>query len=411
MAEDTSRRSKLIETFWLFWAFNHRGIQNSILGPTILDLQLLLKKDLSALSYLFFANGLGAMLGALAAGFLASRFNLRLQLFLSLMVGSVSLAAIPQVHHIVYMYIMVFILGTTSGLVITFVMLICGKMWERRGPAFHFVACGMSTGAIIAPLLSNPFLCLNKTVLKDVNLTNALPLNSTRMGSVLKAVIPLQLRSQKTMCTADDTSVQWAFFVLGCCMLTAGLSQLYYWFVHRDEKAQQETKSSEYVELDPLGQLTPASVVFYISLCLMYFSLSSLPATFASLLTIYGVTGPLHVAKGTMTTITALFFIGSLSSRFISVFLTRVFTNYQVLITHLSGLVIVGIVFVSLGNRYTLVVWLCSISAGYLSGPFFAGVLAWVTDVLSMHSKVTSLCFLFSGAGIMLSPFAGGASV
>ncbi|XP_067668703.1 major facilitator superfamily domain-containing protein 4B-like isoform X1 [Haliotis asinina] len=407
MAEDTSRRSKLIETLWLFWAFNHRGIQNSILGPTILDLQLLLKEDLRALSYLFFANGLGSMLGALAAGFLAPRFNLRIQLCLSLMVGSASLVAVPHVHYIVYMYTMVFILGTTSGLVITFAMLICGKMWEKTGPAFQFVACGMSTGAIITPLISKPFLCLNKTLAKDSYLTNVLPFNSSRMESVLKSVSPLQLRSQNTMCTADDTNVQWAFFVLGCCTLTAGLSQLYYWFVRRDEK-QPETKPPEYVELDHYGQLTPACVFFYISLCVMYFSLSSLSATFASLLTIYGVTGPLHIAKGTMATITALFFIGSLSSRFISVFLTRVFTNYQVLITHLSGLVVVGIVFVGLGNRYPLVVWLCSFSSGYLSGPVFPGVLAWVTEVLTVHSKITSLCFLCSGAGIMLSPFVGG---
>ncbi|XP_067668712.1 sodium-dependent glucose transporter 1-like isoform X2 [Haliotis asinina] len=143
MAEDTSRRSKLIETLWLFWAFNHRGIQNSILGPTILDLQLLLKEDLRALSYLFFANGLGSMLGALAAGFLAPRFNLRIQLCLSLMVGSASLVAVPHVHYIVYMYTMVFILGTTSGLLRCLFAERCGKRQDQR---FSLLPVGCQQG-------------------------------------------------------------------------------------------------------------------------------------------------------------------------------------------------------------------------------------------------------------------------
>ncbi|XP_071092550.1 major facilitator superfamily domain-containing protein 4B-like [Haliotis cracherodii] len=406
MAEDVSRRSKLIQTFWLFLAFNHRGIQTSFLGPTLLDLQLLLQKDLNSLSYLFFACGLGSMLGALAAGFLASRFDLRLQLFLSLMVGSVSLAAIPQVHHIVYVYIMVFVTGTTSGLVICFVMLLCGELWERKGPPFHFVTCGMSTGAIITPLIARSFLSSRQPVRSDSlsNLTNALSVNATSIGTVLESII-----SQQDM-QDEDTQVQWALFVLGCCILPAGLSQLYYWLVYRSEGSKKKTESAEYTKLNhhELFKLKPIFVAFYVSLFVMYFLISALPVTFSAILTVYGVQGPLHMAKANMLTMTSLFFIGSLSSRIISIFLTRQFTNYQIIITHLSGLVAFSIIFVSLGNRYPMVVWLFSATAGYLSGPCFAGVLAWVTDILSLHPKVTSLCFLCSGAGITLSPFLGG---
>ncbi|XP_048257289.1 sodium-dependent glucose transporter 1-like [Haliotis rufescens] len=315
MAEDVSRRSKLIQTFWLFWAFNHRGIQTSFLGPTLLDLQLLLQKDLNALSYLFFACGLGSMLGALAAGVLASRFDLRLQLFLSLMVGSASLAAIPQVHHIVYVYIMVFVTGTTSGLVICFVMLLCGELWERKGPPFHFVACGMSTGAIIAPLIAKTFLSSRQPVRSDSfsNLTNALSVNATSIGTVLVSIISQQDKQD------EDTRVQWAFFVIGCCILPAGLSQLYYWLVYRSEGTKKKTESSEYTELNhhQLFKWKPIFVAFYVNLFVMYFLISALPVTYSSILTVYGVQGPLHMAKAYMLTMTSLFFIGSLSSRII----------------------------------------------------------------------------------------------
>ncbi|XP_046378835.1 major facilitator superfamily domain-containing protein 4B-like [Haliotis rufescens] len=409
-----SRRSKLIQTFWLFWSFNHRGIHNCILGPTLLDLQLLLQKDLNALSYLFFASGLGSMLGSLAAGFLASRFDNRLQLFLSLMVGSVSIAAIPQVQHIYYMYFMVFVFGLTRGLVVCFVMQICGELWDKKGPPFHFVACGTSAGAILAPLIAKPFLCPYQTVpTNSFNETTSMSLpNSTSLVNVLDSIITEQGVGMNTVCTAEDTRVQWAFLVLGCYMLPAALSQLYYWLLYRAVRLQHGTKTPEYVELnheeETKFEFKLIHLVFFLALSLMYILLSSLPATYSAILTVYGVQGPLRMSKDDMVTMTSLFWVGSLICRLSSGFYTRRFTNFQVIAAHLAGLAVVGIIFVSLASRFPIALWILTPIVGYFSAPYLAGVLAWVTDFLQLHPKITSLCFLASGAGNMLFPFFGG---
>ncbi|XP_067668725.1 sodium-dependent glucose transporter 1A-like [Haliotis asinina] len=407
-----SRRSKLIQTFWLFWAFNHRGIHNCILGPTLLDLQLLLQKDLDALAYLFFSSGLGSMLGALAAGFLAPKFDNRLQLFLSLAVGCVSVAAIPQVHNLFYMYFMVFVFGLTRGLVVCFVMQICGELWEKKGPPFQFVACGTSVGAILAPLIAKPFLCPYQTDPVDsVNQSKPLSLtNSTSLVHVWDSIISEQGAGMNTECTAEDTRVQWAFFVLACYMLPATLSQLYYWLFYRAIRLQQVAKTPEYVELDHQEEFKfkPIYLVFFFALFVMYILLSSLPATYSAILTVYGVTGPLRMSKDDMVTMTSLFWLGSLVCRLSSGFYTRRFSNFQVITAHLAGLVVVGIIFVSLGSRYPVALWILSPTIGYFSAPYLAGVLAWVTDFLHLHPKITSICFLASGAGNMLFPFFGG---
>ncbi|XP_046551106.1 major facilitator superfamily domain-containing protein 4B-like [Haliotis rubra] len=352
------------------------------------------------------------MLGALAAGFLASRFDHRLQLFLSLAVGCVTVAAIPQVHNLFYMYFMVFVFGLTRGLVVCFVMQICGELWEKKGPPFQFVACGTSVGAILAPLIAKPFLCPYQTAPTDsVNQSTSLSLtNSTSLVHVLDSIISEQGVGMNTECTAEDTRVQWAFLVLACYMLPAALSQLYYWLFYRAIRLQQVAKTPDYVELDHQEEFKfkPIHLVFFFALCVMYILLSSLPATYSAILTVYGVTGPLRMSKDDMVTMTSLFWLGSLVCRLLSGFYTRRFSNFQVITAHLSGLVVVGIIFVSLGSRFPVALWILSPTVGYFSAPYLAGVLAWVTDFLHLHPKITSLCFLASGAGNMLFPFFGG---
>ncbi|XP_071107157.1 major facilitator superfamily domain-containing protein 4A-like [Haliotis cracherodii] len=166
--------SKICETVWMAWAFFVVGINYSILGPTLLDLQLILKQDLATLSTIPMSSGIGETLGMFLAMALSKYGQKRLQLGISLLLASVVITCIPLAPSYIYVDVMFALVGFISAIPSCFLMDVCSELWKDKGTAFQFILVGSSLGAILTPLIVEPFLC-HDDVSKVANFTRFLP--------------------------------------------------------------------------------------------------------------------------------------------------------------------------------------------------------------------------------------------
>ncbi|XP_046545861.1 uncharacterized protein LOC124255949 [Haliotis rubra] len=151
--------SKICETIWMTWAFSVVGINYSILGPTLLDLQLILKQDLETLSTIPLSSGIGETSGMFLALALSKYGHKRLQMGIALLLSSVVFTLIPVVPSLIYVDMMFALVGFISAIPSCFLIDVCSELWKDKGTAFQFILVGSSLGAIVTPLIVEPFLC------------------------------------------------------------------------------------------------------------------------------------------------------------------------------------------------------------------------------------------------------------
>ncbi|XP_067665677.1 major facilitator superfamily domain-containing protein 4B-like [Haliotis asinina] len=192
--------SKICETVWMAWAFFVVGINYSILGPTLLDLQLILKQDLETLSTIPLSSGVGETLGMFLALALSKYGHKRLQLGIALLLASVVFTLIPVVPSFIYVDIMFALVGFISAIPSCFLIDVCSELWEDKGTAFQFILVGSSLGAIVTPLIVEPFLCHGDS--SDVaNLTD------NRFSSALYHSMLTEIASVQGSCSMEDLAL------------------------------------------------------------------------------------------------------------------------------------------------------------------------------------------------------------
>ncbi|XP_076437600.1 major facilitator superfamily domain-containing protein 4A-like [Babylonia areolata] len=122
-------RQKLVETVCLFWVFVLIGFDNGILGPCLPDLQAWVGVSLEEMSYVFFLQGMGALLGNVLGFVLEPRFDRRLLMGFYVLVGSGANILIPLLPSYYYLLFMFLVQGVTKGQADFGAMSLCNVLW------------------------------------------------------------------------------------------------------------------------------------------------------------------------------------------------------------------------------------------------------------------------------------------
>ncbi|XP_071107177.1 sodium-dependent glucose transporter 1-like [Haliotis cracherodii] len=386
--------SRIIQTIWLFWGFMMPGVGDAILGPTLLDLQLLVKESVETFSFLILSTGIGAIIGSLLTGFIFTTINNRLKLALSILFGSIVNSVTPAVPAYTYFCVMFFLQGLARGFVACYLLEVCNDLWKQKGIPFQFIFSGATTGSILTPLISRPFLC----VLERPDNPFFPPTRATN-----------ETHGNATTCTAADTNVQQAYIVLGALTLPSGIAFIYYWLQSR--KSVTLDHMSLYENPDDMKNQVVKHKLHYLFLTLLfffYFPIVGNTMLYNTYLTVYGVEGPLHIPKTSMIYMTSLFWGGLLVSRVGNTLLTRCCGNFYIILVNCTCLLVSGVLLLGLAGRYEAALWVATLALGLFSGPYQGACLAWSENFIRLEPKIISLTFLGVGFGAMVLPFAGG---
>ncbi|XP_071101237.1 sodium-dependent glucose transporter 1A-like [Haliotis cracherodii] len=388
------RKTRIFETIWLFWAFHLVGFVNGIIGPTLLDLQQFVHASLTQMTYIFFVQGAGFIVGILLAFGLERCLSTRLIMTCSLLLGCMVNFALPWGTVFYYLAIMFFIMGMAKGLVDYAAMSISNQLWPgEKGAPFQFVTLGAGIGAFLAPFLATPFLS-----------------NGPSSGDMFSIDINNHT-TQPLVCIEEDQSkcntesrVQYAYVIIGILSIPPVFAFAHY---HR-KRGSEPLMSYEEFQHTERGTYSARNYSFIALLFLFHIPVFGIMLAYGDLLTPYGVNIGLHLSKSHMAVMTSVFWGCFLLGRILNLSFSGCLTNFVLLCLNFVGVVIACGVLIGLSEKYEVGLWMGTAALGVFTSPYLPMVLAWSADYVQLTGGIITASLVASGLGEILVPFITG---
>ncbi|XP_067664598.1 sodium-dependent glucose transporter 1A-like isoform X2 [Haliotis asinina] len=390
------RKTRIIETIWLFWAFHLVGFVNGIIGPTLLDLQHFVRATLTQMTYIFFLQGAGFIIGIVVAFGLERCLSTRLVMTGSLLLGCMVNFALPWGTVFYYLATMFFIMGMAKGLVDYAAMSISNQLWPgEKGAPFQFVTLGAGIASFLAPFIATPFLA-----------------NGPSAGDMFSGKInnhtsqsPVCIEGDQSQCNTES-HVQYAYVCIGILSIPPVFAFAHY---HRKRCSEPLITYEEFQHTER-GSYSTRHYVFFILLFLFHIPVFGILLAYGDLLTPYGVTIGLHLSKSHMAIMTSVFWGCFLLGRLINLCFSGCLSNFVLICLNFVGLVISCGVLIALGDKYEVALWMGTAALGIFTSPYLPMVLAWGADYVQLTGGIITACLVASGLGEILVPFITGQS-
>lgn len=397
-----------VKTLCLFSCFFGLGISVAILGPTLMELKCQTGAQLEQMSFAFTSRSIGYLLGSITGGWLFDRYNGHVILSVSCLWATLMMLVLPYVRSISGLIIVVGLLGIGLGSLDTGGNVLLLNIWKRKSrpymQALHFV---FAFGALVAPLLAQPFLQDSGQSLNNNNFTNSSALNATPITrDICKTLNPT---SHKTM------PVTWAYWIGSVPLAITFVGFLI--FVFSKACSLQE---SEIQEEDP-SKAKQGSLI-YRMVILSLFSLFLLlyvgfEVAYGGYIFTFGRTARPTLDEDTAAFLTSAFWGSFAFGRLASVPVARFLKP-----THMLGIDMVGFLVASMvllsqikdGDckaSDSTKLWLGTVLLGLSMASVFPTSISWAEYFMNVSGRTASVLVVASSCGEMLIPLAVGNTI
>ncbi|XP_045206849.1 sodium-dependent glucose transporter 1A-like [Mercenaria mercenaria] len=416
-AKDMEYRHRLFHTACVFISMFALGWRSALIGPTFPDLRLIIDEDLSTASWIFTAKSLGGLLGSVCAGFAYDHFN-KVAVFISIVLGMGVVAAItPWCFHFAAMLVVHVFHGVFAAAVDTAGTADMVVVWKQNaGPFMQAVHFAYSAGAIVSPLISQPFLAERINV--DSQYDSVLS-NSSTVTSIYQKVTtsPLDVRDiptqpgiyvnttlvkyGKTQIYVPYSITSLVCLVSACLYLLVSFAYGNIYKVSLKEFSKRETDMSKIRYF--LGKKMKVIFTILLALVLLFYVVSE--HCFIGFLMTF-IISELKWSKARGSTASSVFWIAFAIGRLSGVIIVK-FVNISTMIVTFFSILMSGAVLLLLAVVFgkDILVWVSIVIVGYGMSAIFGLVFSWLSqNVRTLTGKMTSIFFVFMCVGNMAIP-------
>ncbi|KAL3883298.1 hypothetical protein ACJMK2_029580 [Sinanodonta woodiana] len=325
-----SQRYLIIKTLFLISIAICKGMYSEIPGATMIDLKILFNAKYEQISRSVSARGIGSIIGGFIGGFFMDRFrdwsDLLLAVFLTL--GGFVLLFLPFVHDLGFLWFVFFATGISSGVANIAINVGVLLMWEEKAaPPLHAIHMGFGVGAILAPLVANPFLAVPAD--DQMNGSSA---GNTSFGNTTKHYL-------------KESAVQYPFVIIAFLIIGSGIPFFVYQCLHiKERKAYSPINSEERRKPSLKEMINPATYadgsLFYgcVMFCLLfvyYFMTVGGEQMFGNFVRSFAVDN-LHFSRNHASYLDTAFWACFTVGRFIGIVSSKFFSLRFLLITEVA---------------------------------------------------------------------------
>ncbi|XP_046561695.1 sodium-dependent glucose transporter 1-like [Haliotis rubra] len=416
---------KILQTVWIFWSLVMVGVSDSLLGPSLLELQSLLQVDLQQLNFVVLSTGLGDFVGAILAGLLSKTCGCDLRLSVSVLLGSLSVALSAVIPNYYYVLTFFTLQGFLRGFVYCYAIEKCNALWrENKGVPFQCILLGTTTGGIISPLFIKLFLCTpydpetayftaTNVSYENVNITDLKhpvlyrpQTQSSELSTFANASDNATL-STSLRCLPQDVYITYAYYILAILVLPPAFAFFIYWRQNKGKSSDDAVRVTreDLTNHEPKQALV---ILFSVLFVILYFPLLGSSVMYSTYLTEFGVKGPLHLEKPKMVMMTSLYWGSSLLGRIIAIFLTPFIGVEKLIYCCMIPLLIGETVLVFTVQYSEVILWICTCTIGIFISPNVGAGYAWCAKYVKFGPRIISASGASLGLGAMVLPFVGG---
>ncbi|KAK3577972.1 hypothetical protein CHS0354_008915 [Potamilus streckersoni] len=317
------RRGK---TLLLIMLWVSTGMYIEIAGPTLLDMKLLLHTNLESIAGSVSGRGAGALLGAFVSGILVDRFSDWKDLItgISQLGAALSIIMMPFVRDTGFLWLLFFASGAAAGMTSVAGQSAALELWEEHAASpMHALHMGFGIGALLVPIMVNPFLA------KFVEYNTTDKVNSSNFQNHDSVII------------LEKSQVHVAYLIVSTVTFCIGLPFFIYQYLHIRQRRQNQysrldisvsrrkIKPRTFKEMINPGSYAGGSVCYgtlmLILLFIFYFNLVGAEQLFGNFVRSFSV-DELKFDKDSASYLNMLFwasfafgrFVGSIASKYIS---------------------------------------------------------------------------------------------
>ncbi|XP_053212534.1 major facilitator superfamily domain-containing protein 4A-like [Panonychus citri] len=341
-------RYKIIKTFIIYVSYLWIGGAITLIGSSLLDLQIRVDVDFGTISYLIPARSLGHIVGSALAGLLDRYFSHSFILLVNSLISGISIGIAPNFNDFKLVAIFIFIAGVAHGILDVTCNTFLASTWkEKCANWLQVLHMCFGVGSLIAPVICRPFLL--PMVNSEERIVNSL--NLTSNDSLVDPLV-------KTIYNSDDVMIQNAFFIIAS--LTIVLALPFGWMNLSERKAETVTNDQSKTS-DPVEVKQPYSSENIIKSCFSFYRLIYIPLTFV-------------ISETKLL-------LSSLTISFIGILITVPWANY-----------------------YTSCIWAGFTLIGIGISPIFSAAYGMLAKHIIVTSKISSMVFIPGVLGESIHP-------
>ncbi|ESP04278.1 hypothetical protein LOTGIDRAFT_237460 [Lottia gigantea] len=412
---EAAYRDRLLHTIWLFLSFISMGFIAGQRGPSFLDLQLITETDTEQASFFFTAAAIGGLLGALVVGALYDKFNKIRLIFLTNIGMGLCVGVIPQCKQYYLMLTSWFFTGFcmrgleaggTADVV---------RVWKSESRPYMFIVhLGFSIGALISPLITEPFLVPKDSLVPIVRPTkhpyylcqlqfethNNSKYELTYNKSTFDPSLCVGFNQTDANTEVWDIKLQYAFVISSVLAVVTSIPFLV--------KSCKKIKSKEEHNLvpDEVWPVPPVHYVFSILLVMfMYICNTGIEDAFSAFLMTF-VVEQLDWTKSQGALVSSTFWGALITMRVLVIFVADLLSPAKLiliamsfLVTSLVGLLVCAQYFVHTG----IWVFVC-VAGGAISILFPTGISLTDQELVPVNGKVSSFILVAGAIGLLCNP-------
>lgn len=402
-------KNKIGKLLWLTWSFGLVGIDNGILGPSLLDLRSLLHVKMYEMNPIFICQGIGFIIGCIVAGMLSEKINLDLFLGTSLLLGSVNNVLIPLTHSIYLMSMFFFMQGFTKGLVDVICLVICIRLFpNKRNWQMQFVTVAASLASFLVPFIVVQFQSRPLGRITNTPLTPSL--------EDVAAVAPIHSNGNSSNTSADvqimsPSHIEYAFFITAAVMVPP-IVAFFYFFIRGGCQPSingYETDEMNQPIVDPQKYPWEKKWKMIVLLFIFHIPIFGILLAYSNLLTSYGMASSLSFSKAELGFMTSLFWGSFLVGRILTTTFSKIIDIGILLSMNFVGLLtFASLLVVQYNIKNDTLLWVATSGFGLFQASFLPSVISWSGSFLKIDALVVTVSLIASGLGEMTIPYVTG---
>ncbi|XP_054721316.1 sodium-dependent glucose transporter 1-like [Uloborus diversus] len=343
----------------LYISFLSLGLCTAIPGPTLLDLQTIVKTSTKYVTYIYLGRSSGYLIGSLIGGIILDCMKKREALLVLFnLIISISVLLIPFSRDVVTLVAVMAVSGSVMGALDTGANVWCLNLWSGdNSPYFQALHFLFGIGAFLAPLVAEPFLDKNNETLEILN---------TSYAANIITLLFLSL-----FCFANDN------------------------------ECAKEKRNVQYS--NPHFCIT----VLIISLTFLLLGVyAGIEIGFGQMIATYAVKSDLHLSKSDASYLTSLYWASFTVFRGVGILLAAKFSSLSLILFDFCLMLISGIVLLIFGNSSVAMLWFGTGLLGCALSSFYPSAVYWTEKYVNVSNKVASSFVVAASFGEMIVPFA-----
>ncbi|RWS05129.1 Sodium-dependent glucose transporter 1-like protein [Dinothrombium tinctorium] len=345
------------------------GVSMSIIGPSLLDLQIAVSATINQISYLLPVRAFGYVIGSLCGSFIPKKSDIQIYVVFCTVAVAVTTASLPWNRRI----LTILVNAGFSGINVLLL-----QFWGKESaPFIQFLYFFYGVGSLVAPLLTEPFL---------------LPVKYDKIGNVTLnhhyKPHDLKIRLPYAIIAAYAFSVLVIFIIVYC------LKKKY--TIHPSLSIEDQTREEKRSFMKTITIVSLPAIFLH-----LYFGNT---ITFGGFLTTFSVKSKLNLSKSKGAFMTSIFWSANALFRLPVMILMRIFSSRNLIILELILMLSSSAVLSVFGNQYEIALWTSAILMGLGSSSIFALYVGYLNNYIKLTNKILSILLVSACVGEFLYP-------